>query len=147
MEQNPCWEVHSHSASQEFLCLLWNRRFITVFTADRHWTLSLSLSRCSLQLLNLFPLQLLYLVQFPPLHIITSTVNECDLLFLKVTLSNWSSPGSIYRDRVSRVFISTTCISLKWIDIQEKAYLTNAMERDTPWEDDSYSADQKFRAS
>jgi len=30
----------SHSASREISRLLWNRRFITVFTTARHWSLS-----------------------------------------------------------------------------------------------------------
>jgi hypothetical protein len=32
MQQNPSWETNSHSASQKIPLLLWNRRFITVFT-------------------------------------------------------------------------------------------------------------------
>jgi len=36
MEQNPSSEVDSDSASQKIIRLLWNRRFITVFTKVRH---------------------------------------------------------------------------------------------------------------
>jgi len=43
MEQSP-WEAHSHLASQEILLLLWNTRFITVFTRACHW--SLCWARC-----------------------------------------------------------------------------------------------------
>jgi len=44
MEQSPFSEANSHSACQEITCLLWNPRFITVFTRVRHW--SLSWARC-----------------------------------------------------------------------------------------------------
>jgi hypothetical protein len=32
MEQSPSSETNSHSASQEFSCILWNQKFITVLT-------------------------------------------------------------------------------------------------------------------
>jgi hypothetical protein len=40
MEQNPSWEFDSSSCGQDIYRILWNRRFISVFTIARHWTLS-----------------------------------------------------------------------------------------------------------
>jgi len=38
MEQS-LWSANSHWFSQEIPCLLWNRRFITMFTRTHHWPL------------------------------------------------------------------------------------------------------------
>jgi hypothetical protein len=40
IQQRPSWEANSHSASQEFTAFYWSRRFISVFTRARHWSLS-----------------------------------------------------------------------------------------------------------
>jgi hypothetical protein len=40
MEQNPSWEANSYTASQEISHILWNRKFIIVFTRGHHWSLS-----------------------------------------------------------------------------------------------------------
>jgi len=40
MEQSPSWQVNSHSAGPEIHRLLWNRRFITLFTRALYWSLS-----------------------------------------------------------------------------------------------------------
>jgi hypothetical protein len=40
MELNPSWEATSCSDTQDFPNILWNPRFITVFTRALHWSLS-----------------------------------------------------------------------------------------------------------
>jgi len=40
MDNTASWEAVGHSASQEILRLLWNTRFINVFTKASHWSLS-----------------------------------------------------------------------------------------------------------
>jgi len=40
MEQGPSSEADSHSASQEIHRIYGTRRFITVFTTARHWSVS-----------------------------------------------------------------------------------------------------------
>jgi len=40
MEQSPFWETNRFSASQEIPRILWNPKFITVFTSARHMSLS-----------------------------------------------------------------------------------------------------------
>jgi hypothetical protein len=40
MELSPSWEAAGHADTQEFPNVLWNGRFITVFTGALHWSLS-----------------------------------------------------------------------------------------------------------
>jgi len=40
MKQSPSWESNSYSHNQEISHLLWNLRFIAMFTRPSHWTLS-----------------------------------------------------------------------------------------------------------
>jgi hypothetical protein len=40
MEQSTSWEANSHSANQEIPCLLYNRKFVTIFVGACHWSLS-----------------------------------------------------------------------------------------------------------
>jgi hypothetical protein len=46
MKQSPYWEASSHPASQQSPRLLWNPRFITLFTRTRH---------CSMNPVRIFP--------------------------------------------------------------------------------------------
>jgi len=39
MKQGPSWAADSHSASQAFPAIYETRRFITVFTRARNWSL------------------------------------------------------------------------------------------------------------
>jgi len=44
MEQSPSWEANRFSASQEIPRILWNPKFITTFTSNRHLFLSYYIS-------------------------------------------------------------------------------------------------------
>jgi hypothetical protein len=44
MELSPSCEVANCAATQEFPTIIWNRRFITMFTRALHWSLSLARS-------------------------------------------------------------------------------------------------------